>query len=298
MSGDVTAMADHEEMSQTGNNSSTTWFVTGASRGFGRELTEQLLARGDRVAATLRRPVQLDDLAAHYGDRLWVRALDVTDTAQMRRVVREAFTDLGRIDVVVSNAGYGVFGAAEDLTDAQVETVISTNLTASIQLARAVLPYLRAQGGGLLMQMSSMGGHLAFPAFSMYHATKWGIEGFYESLAAEVEPFGIRTTLVEPGMIRTSFYQAATRVPPGRAYQGTPADRDALPLDDMPGDQAKVVAAMIDAALSPDPPRRLLLGSDAYRLVHAALAARLADAEAQQDRAASTDVDGWLPATP
>ena len=298
MSRDVTAMADHEEMSQTGNNSSTTWFVTGASRGFGRELTEQLLARGDRVAATLRRPVQLDDLAAHYGDRLWVRALDVTDTAQMRRVVREAFTDLGRIDVVVSNAGYGVFGAAEDLTDAQVETVISTNLTASIQLARAVLPYLRAQGGGLLMQMSSMGGHLAFPAFSLYHATKWGIEGFYESLAAEVEPFGIRTMLVEPGMIRTSFYQAATRVPPGRAYQGTPADRDALPLDDMPGDQAKVVAAMIAAALSPDPPRRLLLGSDAYRLVHAALTARLADIEAQQDRAASTDVDGWLPATP
>ena len=291
-------MADHEEMSQTGNNSSTTWFVTGASRGFGRELTEQLLARGDRVAATLRRPVQLDDLAAHYGDRLWVRALDVTDTAQMRRVVREAFTDLGRIDVVVSNAGYGVFGAAEDLTDAQVEAVISTNLTASIQLARAVLPYLRAQGGGLLMQMSSMGGHLAFPAFSLYHATKWGIEGFYESLAAEVEPFGIRTMLVEPGMIRTSFYQAATRVPPGRAYQGTPADRDALPLDDMPGDQAKVVAAMIAAALSPDPPRRLLLGSDAYRLVHAALTARLADIEAQQDRAASTDVDGWLPATP
>ena len=250
------------------------------------------------MAATLRRPGQLDDLAAQYGDRLWVRALDVTDTGQLRRVVRQAFADLGRIDVVVSNAGYGVFGAAEDLSDAQVEAVISTNLTASIQLARAVLPYLRAQGGGLLMQMSSMGGHIAFPAFSMYHATKWGIEGFYESLAAEVEPFGINTMLVEPGMIRTSFYQAATRVPASRAYQGTPVDRDALPLEEMPGDQAKVVAAMIAAALSPDPPRRLLLGSDAYRLVHAALTARLADFEAQQDLAASTDVDGWLPATP
>jgi len=117
-------------MSQRESNPSSTWFVTGASRGFGRELTEQVLARGDRVAATLRRPGQLDDLAAEYGDRLWVRALDVTDTGQMRRVVREAFADLGRIDVVVSNAGYGVFGAAEDLTDAQVEVVISTNLTA------------------------------------------------------------------------------------------------------------------------------------------------------------------------
>src|ERR1700733_10751208 len=134
--GDVTAIRDHGWMSQPGNSSSTTRFVTGASRGFGRELTEQLLSRGDRVAATLRRPVQLDDLAAHYGDRLWVRALDVTDTAQLRRVVREAFTDLGRVDVVGSNGGYGLLGAAEDLTDAQIETVISANLTASIQLAR------------------------------------------------------------------------------------------------------------------------------------------------------------------
>jgi NAD(P)-dependent dehydrogenase (short-subunit alcohol dehydrogenase family) len=272
---------------------STTWLVTGASRGFGRELTEQLLARGHRVAATLRRPQRLDDLAGRHRDRLWVRALDVTDTAQMRSVVAEAFTDLQRVDVVVSNAGFGVFGAAEDLTDEQVEAMIATNLTASIQLARAVIPYLRAQGGGRLLQLSSMGGHIGFPAFSMYHATKWGIEGFYESLATEVEPFGIRTTLVEPGMIRSTFYQAATHVPVSPPYRGTPAERAPIPLEQMPGDQAKVVAAMIDAALVPDPPRRLLLGSDAYRLVHDALAARLAGVEAQKDRAASTDVDGW-----
>ena len=272
---------------------STTWLVTGASRGFGRELTEQLLARGHRVAATLRRPQQLDDLVGRHQDRLWVRALDVTDTAQMRSVVAEAFTDLQRVDVVVSNAGFGVFGAAEDLTDEQVEAVIAANLTASIQLARAVIPYLRTQGGGRLLQLSSMGGHIGFPAFSMYHATKWGIEGFYESLATEVEPFGIRTTLVEPGMIRSTFYQAATRVPVSPPYRGTPAERAPIPLEQMPGDQAKVVAAMIDAALAPDPPRRLLLGSDAYRLVHDALAARLAGVEAQKDRAASTDVDGW-----
>lgn len=272
---------------------SATWFVTGASRGFGRELTEQLLARGHRVAATLRRPEQLDDLAAQHRDRLWVRALDVTDTAQMRRVVAEAFADLGRVDVVISNAGFGVFGAAEDLTDEQVEAVIATNLTASIQLARAVVPYLRAQGGGRLLQLSSMGGHIAFPAFSLYHAAKWGIEGFYESLSAEVEPFGIRTTLVEPGMIRSTFYQAATRVPVSPPYRGTPADRAPIPLEQMPGDQAKVAGAMIGAALAPDPPRRLLLGSDAYRLVHDALAARLADVEGQKDQTATTDVDGW-----
>jgi len=132
----------------------STWFITGASRGIGRELTEQALARGDRVAATLRHPEQLDDLAAVHSDRFWVRQLDVTDTMQMSRVIKEAFTDHERIDVVVSNAGFGVFGAAEDLTNDQVEQMIATNLTAAIQLARLVVPYLRRQGGGRLMQLS------------------------------------------------------------------------------------------------------------------------------------------------
>jgi NAD(P)-dependent dehydrogenase (short-subunit alcohol dehydrogenase family) len=143
---------------------SKTFFITGASRGLGRELCEQALSRGDRVAATARQPSQLDDLAAEHGDRLWVAALDVTDTAAVREVVGRAFTEFGRIDVVVSNAGYGVAGAAEELTDAQVESMLATNLTASIHLARAVTPHLREQGGGHLIQMSSMGGFIAFPA--------------------------------------------------------------------------------------------------------------------------------------
>jgi NAD(P)-dependent dehydrogenase (short-subunit alcohol dehydrogenase family) len=268
-----------------------TWFITGASRGIGRELTEQALARGDRVAATLRHPEQLDDLAVVHGHRLWVRQLDVTDTMQMGRVVKEAFIDHERIDVVVSNAGFGVFGAAEDLTNDQVEQMIATNLTAAIQLARMVVPHLRRQGGGRLMQLSSMGGHIAFPAFSLYHATKWGIEGFYEAFAQEVEPFGIYTTLVEPGMIRTSFYEAATRVPVSEPYQGGPADRKPIPLEQMPGSQTRVVAAIIEAALSEDPPRRLLLGSDAYGLVTDALKERLSTFERQKAIAFSTDVD-------
>jgi len=270
---------------------SSTWFITGASRGLGRELTEQALARGDLVAATLRHPEQLDDLAEVAGDHLWVRQLDVTDTMQMSRVVREAFTDHKRIDVVVSNAGFGVFGAAEDLTNDQVEQMIATNLTAAIQLTRLVVPYLRRQGSGRLMQLSSMGGHMAFPAFSLYHATKWGIEGFYEALAQEVEPFGIHTTLVEPGMIRTSFYEAATRVPVSEPYQAGPADRRPIPLEQMPGSQTKVAAAMIEAALSENPPRRLLLGSDAYRLVTNALNERLSTFERQKAVAFSTDID-------
>lgn len=270
---------------------SSTWFITGASRGLGRELTEQALARGDRVAATLRHPKQLDDLVVVHSDRFWVRQLDVTDTLRMGRVVNEAFTDHERIDVVVSNAGFGVFGAAEDLTNDLVELMIATNLTAAIHLARLVVPHLRRQGGGRLMQVSSMGGHMAFPAFSLYYATKWGIEGFYEALAQEVEPFGIHTTLVEPGMIRTSFYKAATRVPVSEPYQGGTADRQPLPLEQMPGSQTKVVAAMIEAALSENPPRRLLLGSDAYRLVTDALKERLATFERQKAVAFSTDVD-------
>ena len=136
-----------------------------------------------------------------------------------------------------------------------------------------------------------MGGHIAFPAFSLYHATKWGLEGFYEALAQEVEPFGIHTTLVEPGLIPNSFHTAATRVPVSEPYQGGPADRKPIPLDQMPGSQTRVVAAMIEAAQSENPPRRLLLGSDAYSLVTEALKDRLATFERQKAVAFSTDVD-------
>ncbi|GIF49165.1 short-subunit dehydrogenase [Asanoa ferruginea] len=267
-----------------------TWLITGASRGMGRELVEQALERGDRVAATLRQPGQLDDLAARHGERLWRRALDVTDTAELRTVLNAAFAEHERIDVVVSNAGYGVFGVAEDLTDEQIDQMIATNLTASIQLARAVVPGLRAQGGGRLMQMSSMGGQIAFPAFSIYHVAKWGIEGFYEALATEVAAFGIATTLIEPGMVRTGFFDAATRVPVSGPYRGGPADRPPVPVEQLTDSMEKTVAAIIAAADSPEPPRRLVLGSDAWTLMTGALRQRLADVEAQRETAATADL--------
>lgn len=269
----------------------TSWFITGASRGLGRELTEQALARGDRVAATLRHPAQLDDLAAVHGDRLWRRPLDVTDTARIEEVVSEAFADHGRIDVVVSNAGVGVFGVAEDLTDEQVERTIATNLTGSIQLARRVVPHLREQGGGVLVQLSSMGGHISFPGFAIYHATKWGIEGYVEALATEIAPFGIRTILVAPGMVRTSFYDAAERVAHSEPYRGGPADRPAIPVEDMVGSQSGVAHAVIEAALSEDPPLRLLLNSDAYEAVTTTVRRRLASLEAQRDAAYAADAE-------
>jgi NAD(P)-dependent dehydrogenase (short-subunit alcohol dehydrogenase family) len=269
----------------------STWFITGVSRGIGRELTEQVLARGDRVAATLRRPEQLDDLKERFGGRLWTRRLDVTDTGEIDRVVREAFADHDRIDVVVSNAGYGVFGTAEDLSDEQVEAVIATNLTGSIQLARRAVPHLREQGGGVIVQLSSMGGHITFPGFAIYHATKWGIEGYFETLAREVAPFGIHPVLVEPGMVRTSFYDAADRVPLSEPYRGGPADRPEIPVDEMPGSQSGVAHAIVETALSDEPPLRLLLNSDAYEAVTTTLRERLHELEAQRASAYAADAE-------
>ena len=280
-----------------------TWFITGTSSGFGRRMTELLLERGDRVAATLRKPARLDDLAARHGDRLWRAELDVTDTAHMRKVVDSAFAELGQIDVVVSNAGYGLIGLAEELTDEQIQRQIDTNVIAPIQLARAVTPYLRAQGGGNFLQTSSMGGHIAFPAMSLYHTSKWGIEGFFEAYALETEPFGIHTTLIEPGMVATDFYGAADIAPSELpAYAGTQAadfthGKSSVPLEDMPGDPRKVAEAMIRIGDLKEPPRRQLLGSDAYHLVQEALTARLRSAEAQREVAFSTDRDGFSPPT-
>lgn len=268
-----------------------TWFITGASRGLGREFVEQILARGDRVAATLRRPEQLDDLAERYGDRLWRHALDVTDTAQLEEAVDAAFRDLGRIDVVISNAGIGVTGAAEDLSDEQVERMIATNLTSSIHLAHRVVPHLREQGGGVLVQVSSMGAHIAFPGFGIYHATKWGIEGYLESLALEIAPFGIRTILVEPGMVRTTFYAATENVPLSEPYRDGPADAPPLEVDQMPASQSGVVHATIEAALSENPPLRLLINSDAYELVTSTVRQRLAGFESRRDAAYAADAE-------
>ena len=274
----------------------TTFLITGASRGIGRELTEQVLARGDRVAATLRRPEQLDDLRAQHGDRLWTRFLDVTDTAEIERVVGEAFAEHERIDVVVSNAGYGVSGTAEDLSDEHVERMIATNLTGSIQLARRVVPHLRGQGGGVLVQLSSQGAHIAFPGFAIYHATKWGIEGYLDALAQEVAPFGVRVVLVEPGMVRTSFYDAVEQVPLSEPYVGGPADTPDLEVASMPGSTSGLAHAIIDAALSDEPPLRLLLNSDAYENVTTVVRDRLEGWQTQRESAYAADAE-YQPAT-
>ncbi|NTV71418.1 MAG: SDR family oxidoreductase [Azonexaceae bacterium] len=273
-----------------------TWFITGASSGFGRQFVEQLLANGHRVTATVRKADALADLKASYGDRLRVGILDITDTENLRKTVNEAFAEMGRIDVVVSNAGYGLFGAAEELTDAQIRAQIDTNLIGSIQLARAVIPHLRRQGAGRILQLSSMGGQIALPALSLYHATKWAVEGFYESVAQEVTGFNIQVTLVEPGSARTNFSgTSAVQADVMQEYETGPVGefrrKIASPSFRRPGDPARMVAAMIKCALSENPPRRLVLGSDAYTRMQAILCARLAAIESQRESAFATDTD-------
>jgi NAD(P)-dependent dehydrogenase (short-subunit alcohol dehydrogenase family) len=266
-----------------------TWFITGTSSGFGRKLTEKLLERGDRVAATVRQLSALDELKSQYGDRLWVAALDLTEVATIRQVVDAAFAELGPIDVVVSNAAYGLFGAAEEVTDEQVRHQIDTNLVGSIHLIRAALPHLRAQGGGRILQLSSAGGQTTYPNFSLYHATKWGIEGFAETVAKEVAPFNIGVTIVEPGATPTNFGGGLVSAPPLAAYDHTPAGdvRRGLFNGDfpIPGDADKVVQAILDSADQHPAPLRLALGPDTYADVRAALVARLAALDAQKDLA-------------
>lgn len=273
----------------------TTWLVTGSSSGIGKALVEQLLERGDRVAATLRKPEALDELKARYPEQLWLAQLDVTDTPAIRRVIEQAFTELGRIDVVVSCAGYALFGAAEEVSDEQIDQQLQTNLVGSIQVIRACLPFLREQGGGRVLQVSSEGGQLAYPNFSLYHTSKWAIEGFVESVAQEVAPFGIEFTLVEPGPTHTNFGAALVSPPPMAVYEHTPAGdvRRAVASGAFAttGDPVKMAKAMLDVAAASPAPKRLLLGSGAYERVHAALTDRLAALERQQAVALSTEMD-------
>ncbi|MBN9634842.1 MAG: SDR family NAD(P)-dependent oxidoreductase, partial [Actinobacteria bacterium] len=175
------------------------WFITGTSRGFGREWTAAALERGDKVAATARDVSTLDDLVAKYGDALLPIALDVTDRDADFAAVQAAHDHFGRLDVVVNNAGYGQFGFIEELSEAEARDQIETNVFGALWVTQAALPYLRAQGGGHLIQVSSIGGISAFAGLGAYHASKWALEGFSQSLAAEVERFGIRVTLIEPG---------------------------------------------------------------------------------------------------
>jgi NAD(P)-dependent dehydrogenase (short-subunit alcohol dehydrogenase family) len=271
-----------------------TWLITGVNSGFGRLMTEALLERGDRVAGTVRKLDTMDNLKTKYGDRLWLANLDMTDLPAVRNVVEKAFEELRTIDVIVSNAGYGLFGAAEEISDDQVAHQLATNLFGPIQLIRAALPYLRAQGGGRIIGLSTYGGQAALPGGSLYHASKWGLEGFMDSIAQELAPFKIGVSIIEPGGARTNFRfggaQLGTQL---EVYKGTPTamvhtmikDTSRLP----PGDPAKMAMVIIESVDENPAPKRIALGSDAYGAIHKALTDRISALEAQKEVAFSTD---------
>lgn len=271
-----------------------TWLITGVSSGFGRQLAAQLLERGDGVVGTVRDTRKVSDLVERYPEAFHVEVLDMADAARVHEVVERSFARLGRIDVIVSNAGYGLFGAAEELTDEQIDHIVATNLVGPIKLIRAALPHLRVQGRGRIIQISSYGGQVAFPGNSMYHATKWGIEGFVESVAQEVAPFGIGMTIVEPGGARTEFRygsaQVARLMP---EYDKTPAHSFLRMLDPKnglaSGDPARMAARIIESVGVEPAPLRILLGSQALETTLATLRKRIASFETQTELAASTD---------
>lgn len=270
-----------------------TWFITGATSGLGLEMAQQLLAEGHTVIATARRPEALAKLVQDHPARLEVVELDLMESDRIAPAVEKALERHERIDVIVSNAGYGLFGAAEELTKAQIDRQIATNLTGSIHLIRTALPFLRRQGGGRIVQVSSEGGQVAYPGFSLYHATKWGIEGFVEAVAQEVAPFGIDFIIAEPGPTATNFGVNLDRAEPLALYEETPAGAVRRAIGDgrfeIRGDAARTVAAIISAAGSKSPPLRLTLGSTAYASISKALSARRSALEAQRDVANSAD---------
>ena len=190
---------------------SKTWFITGTSRGFGREWAIAALERGDRVAATARNAESLDDLAQKYGDALLPIALDVTDREADFAAVRQAHDHFGGLDIVVNNAGYGHFGMVEEITEDEARAQIETNLFGALWVTQAALPFLREQGSGHIIQVSSIGGISAFPLVGIYHASKWGLEGFSQALAQEVAGFGIHVTLVEPGAFSTDWAGSSSK---------------------------------------------------------------------------------------
>ena len=273
------------------------WLITGASSGLGRAIAEAALAAGDTVVAAVRRPEALADLVAAHPDRAVAVQLDVTDVGRAAAVVAEVVLWYGRVDVLVNNAGRGVVGAVEETTDQELRGLMDLHFFGPAALTRAVLPHMRRQGCGAVVQMSSMGGRLSFPGVSAYSATKFALEGLSEALAAEVATFGIRVLIVEPGAFRTGFAQPQalhqSAVIP--AYDEVIGPfRSALPESDgsQPGDPAKAAAAILDALAAERPPLRLALGNDAADAIAAHLDGAHAEFRAWEAVSRGTDIDG------
>jgi len=264
-----------------------TWFITGASRGFGRIWAEAALKRGDRVAATARRPESLQPLVDSYGGAVLPLVLDVTDRAAAFAAVRRAAATFGRLDVVVNNAGYGLFGTVEEATEQQARAQIETNLLGPLWVTQAALPFLREQGSGHILQVSSIGGLAAFPTLGLYNASKWGLEGMSEALAQEVAPLGIHVTIVEPGPYGTEWSTgSAVHTEPIAAYEPVREARRAGATARAPQDPRVTADVILELVDTEQPPLRLFLGTYPYPVVEAAYQKRLETWEAWRPLAA------------
>jgi NAD(P)-dependent dehydrogenase (short-subunit alcohol dehydrogenase family) len=262
------------------------WFITGASKGFGRIWAEAALVRGDQVAATARDPRTLDELAERYGDAVLPLRLDVTDKAAVDAAIAAAHERFGRLDVVVNNAGYGLFGTVEEVSEAQARAQIETNLFGALWVTKAALPILREQGSGHIIQVSSIGGVNAFPTVGLYHASKWGLEGFSQSLAQEVADFGIKVTLVEPVGFSTDWAGPsgvrAERLP---AYAAVWERREAQRASARSGDPEATGPAILELVDAENPPLRVFFGDWPLEAIKAEYAKRIAEWEAWNDLA-------------
>jgi NADP-dependent 3-hydroxy acid dehydrogenase YdfG len=258
------------------------WFITGSSRGFGRVWTEAALARGDKVAATARNVESIADLNEKYGDKVLTLALDVTNAEQVRKVVGQANAHFGRIDVVLNNAGYSLVGTIEEASAEDVRALYDTNIFGSLSVIKAVLPLLREQGGGHILGVSSSLGHVTMPVIGYYCSSKWAFEAIHESLAAEVEPFGIKVTIIEPGAYATEFGSSESLkfAPTLDIYEALKGQFMEKLQTIERGDPRATPGALFKIVDAEQPPLRLLLGSQGLPWVRSAYAERLATWEA------------------
>jgi NAD(P)-dependent dehydrogenase (short-subunit alcohol dehydrogenase family) len=247
-----------------------TWFITGASTGFGRLLAEDVLKSGGKVIATARNRSQIADLEQQFPKNAKALALDVTDAGQIDSAVTQAFAQFGQVDVLVNNAGYGLAGSIEEATEEEFRPVFETNVFGLIRVTRAFLPYLRKQRSGHILNLSSIGGLIGLPGWGYYHASKFAVEGFSEALAAELAPLGIHVTVIEPGPFRTDFLgrsgvEAKVRIADYDATAGKTREYFHTQAGKQPGDPARAVQAMIQVVESPNPPLHLILGAIAFK---------------------------------
>lgn len=271
-----------------------TWFITGASRGFGALIAAQALASGDNVVATARTPEAVTQ-ALGKNDRLIAVKLDVTDEGEAHAAAREGVKRFGRIDVLVNNAGFGLLGAVEEATAAEIERVYRTNVFGLLNVTRAVLPHMRAQRSGHVINISSVGGYRSGPGFGIYRSTKFAVEGLSEALEGELKPLGIKVTVVEPGYFRTDFLDARSlTVSPAHIadYQvssGATRQHAAEVSHAQPGDPAKLAKALVELVALPEPPFRMPFGSDTVAAIDQKNAAVAVELEKWRALAVSTD---------